>query len=48
MNVYGTARFWWIIASFNNIKDPFDVASGTVLIIPPKHSLYLSGGVLSG
>ena len=45
---YGTARFWWVIALANNIKDPFDVPVGTSLRIPPKQSLYISGGVLSG
>lgn len=47
-NFYGTPRFWWVIALANEIIDPFDIPVGTTLRIPPKHSLYLSGGVLSG
>ena len=45
---YGTPRFWWIIALANYIMDPFYIPVGTTLRIPPKQSLYLSGGVLSG
>ena len=45
---YGTPRFWWVIAIANYLMDPFDVPVGTVLRIPPKENLYMSGGVLSG
>ena len=45
---YGTPRFWWVIALANYLIDPFDVPYGVTLRIPPKQSLFLTGGVLSG
>lgn len=44
---YGDATMFWVIASYNDIVDPMDVPVGTVLLIPSKASLYVSGGVLS-
>lgn len=45
---YGSARYWWVVALANYIKDPFDVKVGMTLRIPPLLSLYKSGGVLNG
>lgn len=45
---YGTAKYWWVIATANYIIDPFDVPVGTYLRIPPIVSLYNKGGILSG
>lgn len=33
-------RYWWFIAQYNNILDPFsEVREGTVLYIPPKSAI---------
>lgn len=45
---YNTPRYWWVIALANYIIDPFDVAEGSRLRIPPLQSLYNKGGVLGG
>ena len=45
---YGTPRYWWVIAIANYIIDPFDLAVGTNLRIPPILSLYNKGDVLGG
>ncbi len=31
---YGDVRLWWIIAEFNNIGNPLEIKSGTILRIP--------------
>lgn len=46
-NVYGDARFAWIIMSANNIKDIFDFKTGLLITIPSITSLYRTGGVMS-
>ena len=46
--VYGSPRYWWVIALANYIIDPFDIPAGSTLRIPPLLSLYKSGGVLNG
>lgn len=48
MKFYDTPRYWWVIAIANYLLDPFDVAVGTKLRIPPILSLYNKGGVLGG
>lgn len=45
---YGTPRFWWVIAIANYLLDPFDIPVGLTLRIPPKQSLYTSGGIIHG
>lgn len=44
---YGYSTYWWILAHANNIIDPFNVPSGTVLRVPPIKSLYMSKGVVN-
>lgn len=46
-NVYGDARFAWIIMSANNISDIFDFKTGLIITIPSITSLYRTGGVMS-
>ncbi len=37
---YGEARWWWVIAMYNNILDPYvEVTAGTVLLIPSQDRL---------
>ena len=31
---YRDVRLWWVIAEFNNISNPLEIPSGTVLRIP--------------
>lgn len=39
---YGEPRWWWLIAQYNNILDPFsEVTPGAVLLIPSKERLPL-------
>lgn len=39
---YNEPRYWWVIAQFNNILDPFsETTAGRVLIIPSKDRLSL-------
>ena len=46
--VYGSPRYWWVIALANYIIDPFSIPAGSTLRVPPLLSLYKSGGVLNG
>ena len=36
---YDSPRYWWVIALANNIDDPFDVPSGTLLRIPSIYNV---------
>jgi len=37
---YDEPRFWWVIAQYNNIIDPFsEIIPGRVLLIPTKERL---------
>jgi hypothetical protein len=37
---YNEPRWWWILAQYNNILDPFnEVTAGRVLLIPSKERL---------
>jgi len=36
---FGNPSWWRLIATFNNIDDPWDVSAGTVLMIPPDSSV---------
>lgn len=38
--------YWWILAEYNNIVNPFDIPSGTEIIIPNSFELYSKGGAL--
>lgn len=39
---YGEPRWWWLIAQYNNILDPFsEITAGSVLMIPSKDRLPL-------
>lgn len=44
--LYGTPLQWWIIATANNILDPFDVPLGTTLRIPNVASIYGVKGLM--
>jgi hypothetical protein len=50
---YNEPRYWWILAQYNNVLDPFsEVKAGTLLLIPSKERLPLmiltrQGGVES-
>lgn len=44
---YDFPSYWWVIATANNILDPFNVPIGTVLRIPALSSLYGNKGILS-
>ena len=44
---YGNCSLWWVIAEYNEIKDPFFLPLGTKLIIPSRESLYGYRGILS-
>ncbi|HHV62128.1 MAG TPA: LysM peptidoglycan-binding domain-containing protein [Firmicutes bacterium] len=36
----GDAEYWWVIADFNNIKDPWEpLEAGRILIIPSERTL---------
>ena len=40
---YGDARYWWIIAQFNDILDPYSEATpGRMLVLPTKSRLFSS------
>ena len=36
---FGNPSWWRLIATFNNIDDPWDVSAGSVLMIPPDSSV---------
>lgn len=37
---FGNAEYWWVIADFNDIKDPWaPLEPGTVLVIPSERTL---------
>jgi hypothetical protein len=39
---YNEPRYWWILAQYNNILDPFsEVKAGTLILIPSKERLPL-------
>lgn len=39
---YNEPRYWWVIAQYNNILDPFaEIVAGRVLLIPSKERLPL-------
>ncbi len=39
---YGETRYWWLIAQYNNILDPFsEVMPGRKLLIPTKERLMI-------
>lgn len=39
---YNEPRYWWVIAQYNNILDPFsEITAGRVLLIPSKDRLPL-------
>ena len=50
---YNEPRWWWVIAQYNNILDPFsEIVAGRILLIPAKSRLPLmlsnkQGGVAS-
>lgn len=44
---YGIASYWWIIAKANNIIDPFNIPTETILRIPNINSVYSSKGVVN-
>lgn len=31
---YGNSKYWWLIYDTNDIDNPFDLESGTILLIP--------------
>lgn len=35
----GKHRLWWIIAEVNNLEFPYELESGTTLLIPPREFL---------
>jgi hypothetical protein len=37
--LYGDCRFWRLIAGFNNIDNPLQLAAGRLLRIPPRSSI---------
>jgi hypothetical protein len=38
---YDEPRFWWVIAQYNNILDPFgETTAGRVILIPTKDRLF--------
>ena len=41
--LYGTEEYWWVIADFNNIIDPFlDMQVGDVIKVPSKNKIDLA------
>lgn len=44
-SVYGTPLLWWVIAYASEIDDPLNVSIGTILRIPSKNRLYVTGGI---
>lgn len=46
-NVYGDPRLAWVILSFNNMKDVFELKAGMRIIIPSATTIYMNGGVMS-
>jgi hypothetical protein len=37
---YNESRYWWVIAQYNNILDPFnETTAGRILLIPTKERL---------
>lgn len=46
---YNEPRYWWIIAQYNNILDPFsEITEGRILLIPTKDRLSLMLGTKLG
>jgi hypothetical protein len=38
---YGDARYWWVIAQYNNILDPYsEIVPGLCLVVPTKDRLF--------
>ena len=46
---YNESRWWWFIAQYNNILDPFsEIVAGRVLLIPTQTRLNLMIGKIQG
>jgi hypothetical protein len=46
---YNEPRYWWVIAQYNNILDPFsEITEGRILLIPTKDRLSLMLGTKLG
>lgn len=39
---YGTPKYWWILAYYNSIENPFSLPYGTIVRIPDMQTLLLS------
>lgn len=38
---YGDSRYWWVIAQFNDIIDPYsEITPGRMLVIPTKNRVF--------
>lgn len=46
-NMYGDARYAWVILSANNMSDIFEYTTGKIITIPSVTSLYRTGGVMT-
>lgn len=43
LKFYSTPRYWWILAYYNNMENPFALPHGTVLKVPSYSTLLLNG-----
>lgn len=39
---YGNSKYWWVIYDINNLDWPFQLESGSVLLIPDIHQVNIS------
>ena len=44
---YSTPRYWWILAYYNNLSNPYVLPHGTILKIPTMSTLLLNDLVKS-
>lgn len=47
LKFYSTPKFWWILAYYNNLKNPYLLPHGTILKIPSYTTLLLNDLVKS-
>lgn len=47
LQYYGTPKYWWVLAYYNNFKNPFLLPHGTVMQVPSFTTLLLNNIVKS-
>lgn len=42
LKFYSTPRYWWVLAYYNKIKNPYSLPHGTILKVPSYTTLLLN------